>query len=129
MKSTLEALKSAYNKINNVGWCQYTSRKTDTDGNITAYCISGAVVSSIPNSQEGNVQLELVANRLKILINEPNLCEDPKCNCAVANWNDKFERTKEEVLGLIQKAIDIEEAELLESCSLEEMKELTEASK
>ena len=74
------------------GWCQRHGCKTDQDGNMS-YCIEGSIVFSTDYNDD---------EILKIV---EGVIRDNTTSRYIRIWNDDPERTKEEVLDMMDKAI------------------------
>lgn len=78
----------AANKIEKYGWCQ-GSFMNDKG----AYCMLGAMQFTFPNTDSGNDAFQKARQRLALRIGHNSLTV----------WNDKKDRTKEEVISLLKE--------------------------
>jgi hypothetical protein len=97
------------------GWCQHAYQRStpDPDGGIRyRYCALGAIKvavgmrnSFIPGSAEDAETLaRILAARQKLY----DVLDEPHCSdtwIEITEWNDRPERTKDEVIDLFRKAI------------------------
>lgn len=96
---TSERLNAAADLIERVGWCQRRTIEKSLTGQITGYCVIGAIEFTEPRPDSH--EMDAALNVIRDYIND----------IGVASWNDAESRTKEQVISTLRDAAKHEERE------------------
>lgn len=97
MRTALEGLKGLKAFFGSHDWCQGDFSKIDPDTGKMGWCLLGGLAAS-------GVNYSPTLDALHTAM------DGPKNHGAIAGWNDAPERTKQDVLDLIDRAIALEGA-------------------
>ena len=88
--SIVKSIDRTIAKLQEVGWCKNQSRKSDADGNVVAFCVSGAMSEVIASSGT----LEAVSDYLR--------SAGKRRDGSVVGYNDSRKTTKRNVLDALR---------------------------